>query len=803
MADGSVIIEAILDTANVPKQIGNLKNAIKGVTWDDISKGTDKAQALSAAFKSAGTSCTAMLTVPIMAAGKQMTQMSWEFDDAMAKVSTIADTSQVPLDDLRKQILDLSDQTGISANEIADNVYNAISAGQDTGDAVAFVEKATRLATAGFADSASALDVMSTVMNAYGLEAEEAARVSDVLIQTQNKGRTTVGELSASMGKAIPTASAFNVNLENLAAAYATTTANGIATADSTTYINAMIKELGDSGSDVGKIIQDELGMSFAEAMASGMSLGDVLNVLNEHGEETGQTMYDMFGSAEAASAAETLASGNAQQFTDNLAAMNDAAGLTDESFEKMQTTTFNLNKAMNQVKNVMIELGGTIGQALAPAIEGFVNGVKGFSDWFKSIGPQGQQAMLAIAGIVAAIGPLLYAIGNVIAFIPQVQAGVAALSGMLGGATGATGALGGALGALAGPVGVVLAVIAALVAAVAYLWNTDEGFRDSATRAWEQVQAAISSAIDAAMPYIEQIMEYLGQAVGFVQGAVVPAVSQVLQAVVSALGAVLAVAASVMPGILETVSSAMTVIQGVFDTVCGAIVAITTGDFTQMQAGIGSVMSGIQGIFSGIWSAIAGIVSGAVGAIGSALGFPGLDSAVRGAFEAVKSAITNPIETARGIVQSAVSTISSVITGANLQLPHIKVPHFNIDGGVVPWGIGGQGRKPTISIDWYAKGGVFDSAQIIGVGEAGREAALPLNDNTYSEIGEGIIDNMKGLSNDPDKLAGAIVRALVAAGFGTTIINLDGRQIATAMAGHLDRINGERVGGAARGWAL
>lgn len=842
MADGSVIIEAILDTANVPKQIGNLKNAISGVKWDDISKGTDKAQALSAAFKSAGTSCTAMLTVPIMAAGKQMTQMSWEFDDAMAKVSTIADTTQVPLDDLRKQILDLSDQTGISANEIADNVYNAISAGQETGDAVKFVAQATKLATAGFTDSASALDVMSTVMNAYKLNAEDTTRVTDVLIMTQNKGKTTVGELSASMGKAIPTAAAFNVNLEQLAAAYATTTANGIATAESTTYINSMIKELGDSGSDVGKIIQDKLGMSFSEAMASGMSLGDVLNVLSEHGKETSQTMYDMFGSAEAASAAATLASDNASQFTENLEAMNGAAGITDESFEKMQTTTFDLNKAINQIKNVMIELGNTIGQALQPAIDGFVNGVRGFSDWFKSIGPQGQQVILMIVGLVAAIGPLLTVIGHVIAFIPQLTAGFTALKGVLAAATGGTGALGGALGALTGPVGVVIGIIAALVAAVVYLWNTDEGFRDAVMAAWDQIQSAISSAIEAAMPYIEQIVD-------FITGTVMPVVSQILQVVVTALGQILSTVASVMPNILGIISGVMEVIQGIFDTVCGAIVAITTGDFTQLQAGIDGIMQGIQGIFSNVWAAIQGLVSGAVNAIagvvssvfsgvastvsgiwngiqnaiGNAINaarstvssvvngisstvssvFNGILGTVSGIWNGIKSAITSPIETAKGMVQSAINTISSIICGARLELPQIKLPHFNIDGGEIPWGIGGKGYPPSISIDWYAKGGVFDSAQIIGIGEAGREAALPLNDDVYSEIGAGIIDNMKGMVNDPEELAAAIVRALVAAGFGTTIINLDGRQIATAMAGHLDKINGERVGGAARGWAL
>ncbi len=107
---------------------------------------------------------------------------------------------------MKKQIKELSDSTGVEAGEIAENVYNAISAGQKTGDAVNFVSKATDLARAGFAETGDALDVLSTIMNAYGLEASEVDKVSNDLIMTQNLGKTTVAELSSSMGKVIPTA---------------------------------------------------------------------------------------------------------------------------------------------------------------------------------------------------------------------------------------------------------------------------------------------------------------------------------------------------------------------------------------------------------------------------------------------------------------------------------------------------------------------------------------------------------------------------------------------------------------------
>ena len=77
------------------------------------------------------------------AAGAATVKMAWDFEDSMAKVSTIADTTEVPLEDLQAAILELSDESGIAAGEIAENVYNAISAGQKTGDAVNFVRHAT------------------------------------------------------------------------------------------------------------------------------------------------------------------------------------------------------------------------------------------------------------------------------------------------------------------------------------------------------------------------------------------------------------------------------------------------------------------------------------------------------------------------------------------------------------------------------------------------------------------------------------------------------------------------------------
>lgn len=106
------------------------------------------------------------------------------------KVSTVADMTKISMEDITSGIKNLSNETGVSTNELNEALYNAISASVDTADAMGFVGDATKLAKAGFADISSTIDVLTTIMNSYGLEASEVTRISDVLIQSQNLGES-------------------------------------------------------------------------------------------------------------------------------------------------------------------------------------------------------------------------------------------------------------------------------------------------------------------------------------------------------------------------------------------------------------------------------------------------------------------------------------------------------------------------------------------------------------------------------------------------------------------------------------
>ncbi len=450
-----------------------------------IEEYTEKVQKVGEKVKDAGSGMTKKVTTPILAAGVASAKMTMDFEDSMAKVSTIADATEVPMDDMQKAILDLSNQTRISAEEIAQNVYDSISAGQKTGDAVNFVSKSTKLAKAGFADAGAALDVLTTIMNAYGLKASEVTNVSDMLIQTQNLGKTTVADLASSMGKVIPTANAYGVSLDELCAGYAIMTANGVATAESTTYMNGMLNELGKSGTNVSETLKEKTGKTFKELMDSGMSLSDVLKIISDAATENNKSFGDMWSSSEAGKAGMILLGDSAENFNGVLEQMQNSAGATNTAFEKLDTNSAKIKKATNELRNDAIDFGTTLMEELAPIIENIAEKISEFTEWLNGLSESEKQTIIQIGLIVAAIGPLLVVLGTVVSSgakiigeIPVIAKGISGLFGIIA----------------ANPV---LAVITAIAIAVFALWTNCDEFREGVLEGIEIIKTVLTAGYD------------------------------------------------------------------------------------------------------------------------------------------------------------------------------------------------------------------------------------------------------------------------------------------------------------------
>lgn len=323
---------------------------------------------------------------------------SIDFETDMAQISTIADESQVSMGDMKQAILDLSNQTGISAHEVANNVYEAISSGVSTADSVQFVGNATKLASAGFTDLASAGDVLTSIMNAYGLSADNVDDISNKLIVTQNLGKTKVNDLAQSMGKVIPVAHETGVDLAQLGSAYAVLTSKGIDTAESTTTIKAALTELSKGSTTASTALKQFSGYSFQELIKQGYSLGDIFAIMKDGADKSGKSMTDLFANQEAVATATNLATNAGKDFDDILSQMNNSAGATDTAYEKMTNTSgFKLKVSFNELENSAIKFG----DALAPAVSKFSGALSNLANFLGSLNQQQLETIANIAMMV------------------------------------------------------------------------------------------------------------------------------------------------------------------------------------------------------------------------------------------------------------------------------------------------------------------------------------------------------------------------------------------------------------------
>lgn len=307
------------------------------------------------------------------------------------------------------------------------------------------------------------------------------------------------------------------------------------------------------------------------------------------------------------------------------------------------------------------------------------------------------------------------------------------------------------------------------------------EGYRWFAENILPVLQAVAAFVVENVVPALAAVAE-------FVLGSLVPILSVIFETIVGTLGnievawqAVWGVVSGVFMAVWEAISAAAEMFMGVIQGVIDAVSAAISGDWEGVWRGIGevfssivngilrlganifnalattvsSIITGLFNTFSGImrniynvassiWNNIKSTVSNVANSLVSGVvgTFNGFVSTVTGIFDKAAYAITHPMETAKSAIKGIVDAIKGFFTGFKIQIPQIKLPHFSIKPR--GWQIGDllEGKIPSLDIDWYAKGGEFNSPAIIGVGEAGRETVLPLsNPRTMRNVGEAIAD--------------------------------------------------------------
>ena len=343
--------EAQTQLAEMKKSLESLKEKSKDV-FLSIEKWTTRAV----------TAIVAYTTI----AGKQFADL----ETNIKKVETISDDS---FKKISKEVRNMAMDSGTSSKELAGALYEIVSAVGDVPEKYKILEYSNKLAIAGFTDTTTAVDVLTTILNGYGMEMSQVNRVSDILIQTQNKGKIVVSELAQYMGPIISTAKLAKVSLEELAGAMATMTANGVKAPEASTYLNNMMNELIKTGTHADKAFKKIYGKSFLQFKEQGGTLQEALISLNESAKKSGMTLIDVFSSIRSSSGALVLAN-NMDKFIDSLKAMENAGGTTDKAFQKMMDT---FTQKFKQVKEILKEFGLRIFETIAPQIDKLMEKIK------------------------------------------------------------------------------------------------------------------------------------------------------------------------------------------------------------------------------------------------------------------------------------------------------------------------------------------------------------------------------------------------------------------------------------------
>ncbi|MBO0586455.1 phage tail tape measure protein [Sporosarcina sp. E16_8] len=632
-----------------------------------------------------GKGMTKKITAPIIAVGAGMAKVAIDQENSFAQTSTLLEGSESELTDYKNNIRTLSSEMGVAFGEVAESVYGSLSAGQTQVDAIEFTEKAMKLAGGGFTDTSKAVDVLTTALNAYKLESTEATNISDMLITTQNKGKTTVDELAVSMGAVIPIAQSQGVGFDQLAAGYAVLTKNGVATAEAGTGMKAMFGELGKAGSKVDKILRAGTGKSFSELQAEGNNTGEVLKYLQGVADKSGLKLSDLFGNVRSGGAALILAAEGGAEFDEFLGDMQNSSGATEKAFGIMVDTT---KDKMAIAKETIVNTLGQMGDMLLPILADVATKISELATKFSEMSPATQKMIMVIGGIVAAIGPILIivgtlisAIGSIVGVFATVSLAVANAGGVIALMSAKLAFLGPVFAALTGPVAIAIAAIAGIVAVVILAYNKVEWFRDGVNAAWEAVKKGTE------------------QAFGFVYDIISTILSSVVSFGKGVLGqfkvfwdengkAIFAIVKMYFGYIKNNIEMVMGIIKGIFQVVWpiisgivkiawGLIKAIVKTGIDLVLGIIQTVLKILQGDWAGAWETIWGTMKKVWSNITGYLKDVDLVQIGKDIIQGLIDGITTMVNA----VKKAIKNVTDAITGTVRKILGIKSPSTVMKG--------------------------------------------------------------------------------------------------------------------------
>jgi hypothetical protein len=362
----------------------------------------------AAKMKSIGTTMSMSITAPLVAMGGLAVKTFASFEQSMAKVNAVSGATGAEFQALNKLALDLGSTTRFTAAQVSDLMLNYSKLGFSAGEIEKITGATLNLALATGEDLAKSAEVAGSTLRAFGLDASEMLRVTDVMAKSFSSSALDLDRFSDSMKYVAPVASAAGISLEEASAMLAILANNGIKGSQAGTSLRRIITDLGSTGGNVAGAIE--------KLANKGLGLG---NAMDEVGR-TAQTALIVLGKG----------IGDLKPLTSEF---ENAAGSAQAMAAIMDNT---LEGAMFRMKSAIEGAAISFGEMLAPAVNKITVLVGNLATYFKNLDPETKNLIIRIAGVAAVIGPLAIAVGvlsSALAFlITPVALVVAGVGGLL-----------------------------------------------------------------------------------------------------------------------------------------------------------------------------------------------------------------------------------------------------------------------------------------------------------------------------------------------------------------------------------
>lgn len=616
---------------------------------------------IGAQLTDVGKTMTTRVTLPIVAGFAYGAVKANDLNKNLAEVVSLTgltgDEADAAFGTFQTGVEQLSDKLGVAQSTLVGGLYQALSAGVPQDNVFTFLDVAGRAAIAGVTDTETAVDGLSTVLNAFQLPATEAEAVADSLFTAVKGGKTTFEELSASLFQVAPTASALGIEFTDVNAALAAMTAQGVPTSEATNRVRAALNSLLQNAEKLDPVFQ-AMGYASTEAAVSQLGLKGSFDAVFDAADGSQAKLLELLGSTEAVQAVSILAGTGSEKFASELEAQATAAGATNAAFEEIDK-----RRTLDRFKVTIENLAIAVGQVLIPIIEDVVDYISPWLERFRELSPATQRIIVLVGALAAAIGPALLLIGGI-------ASGLGAIVGAVGSVAAAVAAAGGILPFLGGIVAAALPVIAvvAAIAAAAWLiydnWDTVGPFladvwqrvREAAGEAWEWIKANV---IPVAKDFAAQVIAGAVEVRDVFQRNW-PQVRQAIERVATFI------TDQLIPTITDLVTKVDSFLRPILEQIATTVIPIVRDAMTSLREGMANVVAWVEER----WPKIQEVIDTVANAIDGVLSFlvdyvvaPALE-AIRFLWDAVGDDLLNIVEATWGYIKDIIGSAMRFIGG-------------------------------------------------------------------------------------------------------------------------------------------